>query len=158
MNFIICYIKSKRFCHQVSFGFFQNDRFSHYYYNPEVGEKEPKRHRLQWLSLKFLWGNSDGTKSKNTHNLPRNTHCFPTGAEGDQVATLFFLPPNTSLLLPASLVLKLMPERAALETFLTCVCVCVGEQEGGGLANNQARYTNLRWQHLVYLKLEGQLY
>lgn len=29
---------------------------------------------------------------------------------------------------------------------------------GRGVANNQQRYTNLRWQHLVYLKLKGQLY
>lgn len=44
--------------------------------------------------------------------------------------------------------------------------VCVSKVGGvgaagrgmGGVANNQPRYTNLRWQHLVYLKLKGQLY
>jgi len=55
------------------------------------------------------------------HNLPPNTRYFPTGAEEDQVSAVFFLPPP--LVLPASLVLKLMPVRAALEMFLTCMCV-----------------------------------
>lgn len=77
--------------------------------------------------------NSCGHKTKNTHththSPPRSAHCFPTGAEGDQVATLFFLPPP--LLLPASLFLKLMPATAALETFLTWVCMCVRGWAGG---------------------------
>lgn len=71
-----------------------------------------------------------GHKTKNTHNNPSNTHHFPTGADEDQVAPLFFLPPT--LLLPSSLFFTLMPARGALETLLMCVCVCVGEQEEGG--------------------------
>lgn len=88
---------------------------------------------------------------ENTHKHTNLQHSFPTGAEGAQVATLPPLPPSPLLLLVSFLSLKLMPVRAAFQTCLTCA----GEE---AVVNNQARYTNLRWQHLVYLKLEGQLY
>lgn len=88
----------------------------------------------------------------------RHTRYFPTGAEEDQVAALF-LPPSSSC--PSRLSLSQINASESgfrnISDVLVYVCEGVRRKEGG-VANNQARYTNLRWQHLVYLKLEGQLY
>lgn len=114
--------------------------------------KKKKKTHSTWTGSSCCIGPGNDAKVRR-----RGLHIqqFHNRCKDDQVAPL--LPPSSC---PSRLPLPQINASGSGFADISDVSVCWGGRQDGirGVANNQARYTNLRWQHLVYLKLEGQLY